>query len=422
MLGLGLVGRRNSLLACRAYQIPGLDFDFAGQRYFVNGQQKSLLDAMTFSRTSGGGRITSQGKFEWVAAGVPRIDYDPVTLACKGLLVEESRQNLFTYSADFTTAAWSKVRGTIVTAAAESPDGTVSASKIIDDATDSDHYFERVITPVAGTQYTAALFLKRSELTKSKVTLSGGGLGSDQGVQVSLVDGAVEQSFGSPGAEVLNVGNGWFRVCITATAATTAPMTFRCSLLNSGGNIVYAGAGTGLLIWGAQFEAGGFATSYIPTSSVTVIRAADIASFIGAQFSSWFNPVEGCVIFSGDMLSALEPGPRLFCFDDGTAGQNIRLGGGSFQVINGGVTQCNLVVTTPVNRTRYKVAANFKGDSFAASGNGASALLDNAGSIPTVDRLLLLGSSAAGITCGHVERIRYFRKQLPGGQLQSYSA
>lgn len=41
----------------------------------------------------------SDGKLRAVAANVPRIDYDPVTGKCLGLLVEEQRTNLWTHSA-----------------------------------------------------------------------------------------------------------------------------------------------------------------------------------------------------------------------------------------------------------------------------------------------------------------------------------
>ena len=44
---------------------------------------------------------------------VPRFDHNPTTAESLGLLIEESRTNLFTYSADFANAAWGKTRSSI---------------------------------------------------------------------------------------------------------------------------------------------------------------------------------------------------------------------------------------------------------------------------------------------------------------------
>jgi hypothetical protein len=56
----------------------------------------------------------------------------------------------------------------------------------------------------------------------------------------------------------------------------------------------YAGDGwNGFYVWGSQFEAGAFATSYIPTVASQVTRSADSASMTGSNFSSWYNYQQG---------------------------------------------------------------------------------------------------------------------------------
>lgn len=57
----------------------------------------ALDPRITFARvdaTTCATRVNSSGLLETVAANVPRFDYDPVTLAAKGLLIEETRTNL----------------------------------------------------------------------------------------------------------------------------------------------------------------------------------------------------------------------------------------------------------------------------------------------------------------------------------------
>lgn len=55
----------------------------------------TLDPRVTFTRTGNTATVTnSSGVIVAVNADIPRFDYDPVTLACKGLLIEESRTNV----------------------------------------------------------------------------------------------------------------------------------------------------------------------------------------------------------------------------------------------------------------------------------------------------------------------------------------
>ena len=58
---------------------------------------------ITYSGGANGTRVNSAGLI--VASTTPRFDYDPVTLAPLGLLVEEARTNLLLRSSEFTNAA-----------------------------------------------------------------------------------------------------------------------------------------------------------------------------------------------------------------------------------------------------------------------------------------------------------------------------
>lgn len=59
----------------------------------------AFSDLITFTRSTGGGRFNAQGQYEWLPANTPRIDYDPVTGECLGLLIEEQRTRLNLISA-----------------------------------------------------------------------------------------------------------------------------------------------------------------------------------------------------------------------------------------------------------------------------------------------------------------------------------
>jgi len=51
-----------------------------------------------------------------------------------------------------------------------------------------------------------------------------------------------------------------------------------------------------------QLELGSFPTSYIPTTTAAVPRAADAASMTGTNFSSWYSNPQGCTLFTDTTL------------------------------------------------------------------------------------------------------------------------
>ena len=58
-------------------------------------------------------RVNSSGDVEVVSANLPRFDFDPTTLVCKGLLIEETRTNLLRYSEAFDNVYWTPARASV---------------------------------------------------------------------------------------------------------------------------------------------------------------------------------------------------------------------------------------------------------------------------------------------------------------------
>src|ERR1700760_5005365 len=85
----------------QASTAPSLDLNF------ING---SAFDPrISFARASSATYFDNTGIMRVAATNVPRVDYDPITLAVRGLLIEEQRTNLIpnanTGSPGFTSAS-----------------------------------------------------------------------------------------------------------------------------------------------------------------------------------------------------------------------------------------------------------------------------------------------------------------------------
>ena len=73
-------------------------------------------------------------------ANESRFDHNPVTRESLGLLIEEQRTNLLTYSSDFSNAAWTKARATVTSNTIVSSDGLITGNLAIANATGAGSY------------------------------------------------------------------------------------------------------------------------------------------------------------------------------------------------------------------------------------------------------------------------------------------
>ncbi len=227
-----------------------------------------------------------------------RFDYDPVTLAPKGLLIEEQRANLVTYSEDFrntadagSTRPWTYNGIMLSNNAVISPDGTLDADKIVETAITDYHGTYQSVTTSGVLTYSA--YFKAAERNYAILFISSVASGN---AIFDLVNGTVNLTTGVrvSSATINPVGNGWYRCSITSP--TLASAAYFPVVGSSDGTASYLGEVTkGVFVWGAQLEAGAFATSYIPTAASQVTRAADVATIQGSNFYSWYNQNEGSV-------------------------------------------------------------------------------------------------------------------------------
>lgn len=232
--------------------------------------KKQFSEVITMGRASSAWCYGPDKVYKEVAANMPRLDHDPITGAPLGILVEESRTNLLTYSSEFTNTSWGKENSTIKPNAAVSPDGRLSASKLVENTLNFSHTVNKVnVAITSGTNYTFSIFVKAAERSIFRINIIEG---LSVEATVDLTTGAI--SAGSP--IVTKMNDGWWRISVSAVATGGLANIYFAPRTTSGGGISsYQGDGTsGLYIWGAQLEAGSFPTSYIPTPAVFQSRAS----------------------------------------------------------------------------------------------------------------------------------------------------
>lgn len=364
----------------------------------------------------------------------PRFDYDPVTLAPRGLLIEEQRVNLLLYSEQFDNVLWIKGNTTVTANATTSPDGTVDADKLTENTANAVHDVSQVAVVLAasGATYSLSVFLKAAERSFAFVGFTGAAMNAPF-VSVDLTTGVVTAVNGTVASSSSTAfGNGWWRVTITATTITTGNVTpgVRVSADGLWANRIYTGDGTsGLFLYGAQTELGAFATSYIPTVASTVTRAADNASMTGTNFSSWYNASEGTIVTNFGPFFRTTGNPGVVQIDDGTSSNTIRTYAGSvivpvFEVASGGVNQAFLNTGGSINKdANTSIAGAYALNNFARSLNGLAPATDTSGTVPVVNRMLI-GSGTAGVSYlnGYMRSITFYATRLTNAQLQAVTA
>ena len=330
-----------------------------------------VLDSrLTFTRAANTATyINSSGYVTTAAANTPRFDYDPVTLAPRGLLIEGSAINLMTYSEDQgNNSTWNAYSTSVTrTTGQTDPENTTTATKILFDATSADAVISRSVTISNATAYTISVWMRADSGTVSNVRFG----------RAAAASGAIFPTLTTT----------WQRVQLAFTSSGTSD-GIEIRVLTSGSPKTAT-----IHIWGAQLEAGSGASSYIPTVASQVTRNPDYCqSTVASGIAGWLTSLTTSTYFvdfvpmtqrgafanTWNTRTSTFQGYEIYCFD-GTAGVNLTC---TTKISASTNVETNVASGLALN-SRHKIAYSISAGSGLRSVNGSTASAANPVALPT---------------------------------------
>lgn len=373
-------------------------------------------------------RVNKNGLIEDVALDVPRLDY--LDGGCPSLLLEPATTNLITYPEDFSNIAWTTLGSvTTNTNVVLSPDGSVNADEIVSVATGTQQGKLDGVSATIGLDYTFSVFVKYKDAQYIQLVIGGLGFGGTDYANFDIQNGLIGNVGVADSADIVDYGNGWYRISLTATASSTntgsASITFVDSL-TALRNATFSGTiGSGVYLFGGQLEQQSYATSYVRSlAGVSGVRNAETCN--GAGTTAEINSQEG-VLYAE--LKGL-----------GNSGTNrmINLGNGSseFGVIlrygttnntieytffdQTGALSCFFSHTLPNVKDSIKVACNYKINEFKFYVNGVKIgedLTGNTFSANSLNRLRFDSGTGLNPFYGRVSELKVYDTALTDAEL-----
>jgi hypothetical protein len=320
---------------------------------------------------------------------IPRLDYTNGT--CPSILVEPQRTNLATYSEQFDNAAWIKGQTTITANNTTAPDGNNTADLLLENTSNSSHNVASnyLINFTSGTSYTTTIYAKNITNGRGFIQIAGFKLGSGATniyANFNIANGTLgSYSGGTP--TIQSMGNGWYRCVFSFTCGNTISERINYSLITASNSTSfqnYTGdASKGVYLWGAQLEAGSYATSYIPTVASSVTRNADVISKTG--ISSLIGQTEGTMFLDVNVTkdgSGYYPlGTLIGATSSIYIGINTFITTGNIYAEIRNTTQ-QALISSSINSGRCKIALAYKANDIALYINGNLIGTDTSATIP----------------------------------------
>jgi hypothetical protein len=283
---------------------------------------------------------------------VPRLTYQNGGGGCPSLLLEKQSTNTSAQSEDFSNWA-TKINVTTTANYAISPDGTTNATRL---------------------QFTGSGFIYGNS-----------GFGQTNGTVYSLSCWAKRNGSGTQSVGFFTNGSGTVDSAWTLTSEYQR-FTFTYTAGNSSTVGISGTSGADVTVWGWQFEASSYATSYIPTTSASATRVADACFKTG--ISSLIGQTEGTLFWDGTLFADNET-RRIQMISDNTDTNRILFTLYQNKIEFVGITSGTAgfsIQSNTITTGRYKIAGAYKANDFVLYVNGVQIGTDTSGAVPACSR------------------------------------
>jgi hypothetical protein len=417
---------------CTTFPKPTLDLQFAGAT--------SLDNRITFTRATTATYFNSSGVLSTAASGEARFDYNPTTLAARGLLIEEQRTNSIR-----NNTGQGAVAGTPGTLPTNWTGGTTVDNltrEIVGTGTENGiNYIDvrysgtsgaagnltvltfdalNFITAANAQTWTGAAYFKLVAGTLTNVILLSLTVRYNDSSGLSLTS---QNSAFTPTASLERVTN-------TFTAANASTAFVAATLVANFTNDLPVDFT--LRIGLPQLEQGAFATSVIPTTTTALTRNADVASMTGTNFSSWYNQSSGSMFVEFSLSQPASGGNQFLVRASDNSYNNAVVDNvastGFVQLVtaSGGVFDGSASAAVAVSaNTNTKFCGAYATNDIAACKDGGTVATDTSATIPTALTRFDIGSDHAGVNrvkAGYIRRIAYYPVRLANTTLQALTA
>jgi hypothetical protein len=416
---------------------PSLNLNFA--------RTKTLDPRITFTRGSGGSYIDANGLIKYAGINEARFDHDPITGESLGLLIEESRTNFIQQSEPSANSSRWLFRN-LHSRNDEINGPSINGIKI---TPQKEQY--PPIQPVGGPLTSWAGFETNqiypnwtstpSLTVKHRVSFMINPLSWDKEIFL--------HSYGYDGNPDINI---WVPVLLFNDGKYVGPLSYIKHIypdgtywlhniprpINVGSNFrlgfsVTQRGDNAKSYWvsAIQMELGPpsiplgstpdpvISSSYIPTTTASRTRAADVVRIIGDNFSQWFNPNQGTT-FVDCITRTNNQNAGVVTFDDSVVSSYIAF---RRQSATWRYYVPRFINLTSVNSFSNKACFAYSTSDYAISTNGTPPQLNPISGLPTGLNRMLIGnhlvSGQTGYLNGTISRLIYWPQRLSNSTLQT---